>query len=202
MTQTQQAVITPDALDRLIEALRDRGYRVLGPTVRDGAIVYDDLESAGELPIGWTDRQDGGTYRLERRDGRGALRLRRRSPFLEALPLSTPGAPVARPPRRQRHHCGRGGTARRDTSRLHRCPVLRAPRDRDPGHGLHRRQARRPGLRRPPRRCLSDRRELLRAGRHVLLHIDGDGAESRVGLRPGVDGAARRRASVSDRGGQ
>ena len=40
---------------------------MLGPTVRDGAIIYDDLESAGELPIGWTDRQDGGTYRLEPR---------------------------------------------------------------------------------------------------------------------------------------
>jgi sulfhydrogenase subunit beta (sulfur reductase) len=40
---------------------------VLGPTVRDGAIVYDDLRSGAELPIGWTDRQDAGTYRLERR---------------------------------------------------------------------------------------------------------------------------------------
>jgi len=49
-------------------ALRNRGYRVLGPTVRDGAIVYDDIENATELPIGWTDRQDGGTYRLERRE--------------------------------------------------------------------------------------------------------------------------------------
>jgi hypothetical protein len=29
--------------------------------------VYDDLESASELPIGWTDHQDAGTYRLERR---------------------------------------------------------------------------------------------------------------------------------------
>ena len=67
MSQTRRAVITPAALDRLIEALRDRGYRVLGPVVRDGAIVYDDLESAHDLPIGWTDRQDGGTYRLERR---------------------------------------------------------------------------------------------------------------------------------------
>ena len=41
---------------------------MLGPTTRDGAIVYDDLESATELPIGWTDRQDAATYRLERRD--------------------------------------------------------------------------------------------------------------------------------------
>ena len=61
-------VITVDALDDLVDALRARGFRVLGPTVRDGAIVYDDIESATELPIGWTDRQEAGTYRLERRD--------------------------------------------------------------------------------------------------------------------------------------
>ena len=67
LTETNQAVIAPDALDRLVAALRDRGYRVLGPSVRDGAIIYDDLESADALPIGWTDTQDGGSYRLERR---------------------------------------------------------------------------------------------------------------------------------------
>jgi ferredoxin len=39
----------------------------VGPTVRDGAIVYDELKSANDLPIGWTDQQDGGTYRLQRR---------------------------------------------------------------------------------------------------------------------------------------
>jgi ferredoxin len=61
-------VVAVDALDDLLTALRRRGYRVLGPTVRDGAIVYDDLELADELPAGWTDRQDGGTYRLERRE--------------------------------------------------------------------------------------------------------------------------------------
>ena len=61
-------MIGPDALDALLAALADRGYRVLGPTVRDGAIVYDDLDSAADLPIGWTDEQDGGRYRLERRD--------------------------------------------------------------------------------------------------------------------------------------
>jgi sulfhydrogenase subunit beta (sulfur reductase) len=61
------AVLAPEALDDLLGALRSRGYRVLGPTVRDGAIVYDDLESAAELPIGWADRQEAGTYRLERR---------------------------------------------------------------------------------------------------------------------------------------
>jgi sulfhydrogenase subunit beta (sulfur reductase) len=62
------AVVEPSALDDLIAALRRRGFRVLGPTVRDGAIVYDELESAAELPVGWTDRQEAGTYRLERRE--------------------------------------------------------------------------------------------------------------------------------------
>ena len=68
VANTDQAVIAARGLDDLVETLRRRGYRVLGPTVRDGAIVYDDLESAAQLPIGWTDRQDGGTYRLERRE--------------------------------------------------------------------------------------------------------------------------------------
>jgi sulfhydrogenase subunit beta (sulfur reductase) len=62
------SVIAPEALETLIETLRARGYRVLGPTARDGAIVYDELESATELPIGWTESQEAATYRLERRD--------------------------------------------------------------------------------------------------------------------------------------
>ncbi len=35
--------------------------------VRDGAITYDDLESASQLPIGWSDEQAPGRYRLKRR---------------------------------------------------------------------------------------------------------------------------------------
>jgi sulfhydrogenase subunit beta (sulfur reductase) len=62
------AVIAPDELDVLISALRTRGYRVIGPTVANEAIVYDELNSASELPIGVTDRQEAGSYRLERRD--------------------------------------------------------------------------------------------------------------------------------------
>src|SRR5215469_183621 len=65
---TATAVVGVEALDDLIGALRGRGFRVLGPTVRDGAIVYDEVDSAAELPVGWTDRQEAATYRLERRD--------------------------------------------------------------------------------------------------------------------------------------
>jgi sulfhydrogenase subunit beta (sulfur reductase) len=68
MPVADSAVIEPDALEELIRALHDRGFRVLGPKVREGAIVYDALDSAAELPIGWTDEQAPGRYRLERRD--------------------------------------------------------------------------------------------------------------------------------------
>jgi ferredoxin len=68
VTALATAVVGPDALEALVDALRRRGFRVLGPTVRDGAIVYDDLEAAADLPVGWTETQDAGTYRLERRE--------------------------------------------------------------------------------------------------------------------------------------
>jgi ferredoxin len=68
MPVAEAAVIDPDALEELVRALCGRGFRVLGPMVREGAIVYDEQESAGPLPIGWTDEQAPGRYRLERRD--------------------------------------------------------------------------------------------------------------------------------------
>jgi ferredoxin len=52
---------------KLIEALRAHGYTVVGPTVHEGAIVYDEIRSVDDLPRGWTDEQDGGRYRLKRR---------------------------------------------------------------------------------------------------------------------------------------
>ena len=61
-------MIAPEALGALVDALRRHGFRVVGPSVRDGAIVYDDLESASDLPIGWTEVQDAAAYRLERRE--------------------------------------------------------------------------------------------------------------------------------------
>jgi formate hydrogenlyase subunit 6/NADH:ubiquinone oxidoreductase subunit I len=54
-------------LEQLLQALTRRGYEVVGPTVREGAIVYDRLYSVSDLPAGWTDEQDGGSYRLTRR---------------------------------------------------------------------------------------------------------------------------------------
>lgn len=48
-----------------LDALSTRGYRLIGPTVRDGAVVYDEVDATDDFPVGWTDVQSGGMYRLE-----------------------------------------------------------------------------------------------------------------------------------------
>ncbi len=53
--------------DFFIQSFKTCGYQTLGPTVRDHAIVYDEINSCGELPIGVTDEQEPAAYRLKRR---------------------------------------------------------------------------------------------------------------------------------------
>jgi ferredoxin len=55
-------------LQSLIDALLARGYNVVGPTVRSGAIVNSPIQSLDDLPRGWGDEQDAAHYRLRRRD--------------------------------------------------------------------------------------------------------------------------------------
>jgi len=62
----KQVVLESGDLDRLVTVLRDAGYDVIGPVARDGAIVYESIRSASELPAGWTDDQEPGRYRLSR----------------------------------------------------------------------------------------------------------------------------------------
>jgi ferredoxin len=54
--------------ESLFGVLTEEGYEVIGPTARDGAIVYEALGGVEDLPAGWTDEQDGGSYRLRRRE--------------------------------------------------------------------------------------------------------------------------------------
>lgn len=62
------SVIDREGLGELIDVLRGRGYAVIGPTVGEGAIVFEEIRGLDDLPAGWTDEQDGGAYRLHRRD--------------------------------------------------------------------------------------------------------------------------------------
>ena len=68
MPERLQLVIDAREIGRLIAALAHRHYEVNGPTLRDGAIVYDRIESAADLPVGWTDEQGPGRYRLKQRE--------------------------------------------------------------------------------------------------------------------------------------
>lgn len=64
-----QVVLERAALQQLLDLLRQRGYRVVGPTVRENAVVYDDVARLEDLPVGWTDEQGAGTYRLRKQSG-------------------------------------------------------------------------------------------------------------------------------------
>ena len=57
MTRTPPGVLAPTDLDRLIDALRARGFSVVGPTVRDGAV-----DTYGQL----YERHVGAAYNLAR----------------------------------------------------------------------------------------------------------------------------------------
>ena len=57
-------VLSAEGLDEVIRVLRAEGRQVIGPRVQDGVITHDVIDSAGDLPAGWTEEQDGGRYRL------------------------------------------------------------------------------------------------------------------------------------------
>ncbi len=60
--------IPKEDLQGIFDALRGMGYTLVGPTLGEGAIIYDEIEGVDDLPIGWGDEQEAGTYRLRRRD--------------------------------------------------------------------------------------------------------------------------------------
>lgn len=62
-----EIVLSRAGLDDLIAALIAEGFRVVGPTRRDDAIVLDEISSGAELPSGWGVDTAPGQYRLRRR---------------------------------------------------------------------------------------------------------------------------------------
>jgi sulfhydrogenase subunit beta (sulfur reductase) len=65
---SEKKTLTVRQLEELIPALQRRGYQVVAPVVRDGAIIYDVVEKLADLPSGWGDEQAAGHYRLQRRN--------------------------------------------------------------------------------------------------------------------------------------
>ena len=60
-------------LQALIDTLLAAGFSCVGPQVRDGAIIYDVLTQATQLPWGIRDHQAPGEYRLEILDTKQAF---------------------------------------------------------------------------------------------------------------------------------
>ena len=70
---TAPLVLDRAGVDRLIGVLKDRGYVVVGPRVREQehTISYGAISSTEDLPIGMGDEQEAAAYRLiDRDDGR------------------------------------------------------------------------------------------------------------------------------------
>ncbi|MCB9446013.1 MAG: 4Fe-4S dicluster domain-containing protein [Ardenticatenaceae bacterium] len=65
-TPGKNVVVAKDDLRQIIASLRAANYTVVGPTIQEEAIVYDELSSVNDLPIGWQDMQNPGSYRLEK----------------------------------------------------------------------------------------------------------------------------------------
>ncbi|MCP9447930.1 MAG: 4Fe-4S dicluster domain-containing protein [Nitrospira sp.] len=65
MCSNDRGVFPSADLQRVLDLLRAKGYRVIGPTLHDGAVVWDTIVRVSDLPIGWRDRQEPGRYRLE-----------------------------------------------------------------------------------------------------------------------------------------
>ena len=67
---TEEITIERGKIQSLLDILSKKGFQIIGPTVRDHAVVYDEISSVTELPEGWIDEQSGGNYRLKQSNGK------------------------------------------------------------------------------------------------------------------------------------
>ena len=63
-----KVIIDAEGLAMVLKNLLGLGYTLIGPKVRDAAIVYDEIQSLEELPQGWADEQGPGYYRINKTD--------------------------------------------------------------------------------------------------------------------------------------
>lgn len=61
-------VVDRNAIEGIMSILKSEGYITIAPTIRDKTIIYDEIENTSELPIGWTDEQEAGHYRIKKRN--------------------------------------------------------------------------------------------------------------------------------------
>jgi ferredoxin len=66
--------LSRQGLEQLIKLLWAQEYRVIGPRVEQGTILYHTVESVEQLPWGYSDIQQPGSYRLRQGEAAAAFR--------------------------------------------------------------------------------------------------------------------------------
>ena len=62
-----QVIVAAGDFQHLLDALAGRGYQVMGPTLLDDQLIYGAIGKVTDFPVGWTAFQEGGSFRLEKR---------------------------------------------------------------------------------------------------------------------------------------
>ena len=203
-------VIDIAGLQALIDALVARGYTVIGPTVRDGAIVNGPVSRVDDLPRGWGDEQDAGALPAAPRDDERSSASppgRSRRSRCSSRPTSCSGAAAARATgspsdtgarrRGPRDEPTGDGALRPARRALLRPGRRRHPRHRADGPRLHGRALRRAARRRVRRRGEPARTPAARASASRWAPAPGPSPGAGRAVRPVADRAARRRVTGS-----
>ncbi len=61
-------VVSFEKFPTLLGALQESGHTLVGPTIGEKSIVYDEIQTIDDLPIGIGEHQGAGTYELTRRN--------------------------------------------------------------------------------------------------------------------------------------
>jgi sulfhydrogenase subunit beta (sulfur reductase) len=65
MGSSQIYILAKPRFQEFLDQLIGQGFQIIGPTIRDQAIMFDSIDSVDQLPRGWHDQQEGGYYRLQ-----------------------------------------------------------------------------------------------------------------------------------------
>ncbi len=59
-----KVIVGEEGIADLLDLLVQIGYEPIGPKLRDGAVTYEPIKTIDELPVGMSDEQEPGKYRV------------------------------------------------------------------------------------------------------------------------------------------
>jgi ferredoxin len=97
---SEEAWIERSGLQQLLDEFASRGFEILGPVLREGAVILEPVTRIEELPVGWRDEQEPGRYRVSATGsarvfdvlhGHGGLKRLSFAPREELIQIDTEG---------------------------------------------------------------------------------------------------------------